>query len=62
MENKFYKEIDKAIHDYEICRPVKAKTISWICDRIDWCHHWKKISEQETAELVNRIVKVMEEV
>ena len=61
MENKYYKEIDKALKAYEEYNPYKDKTISWICDRIDWTWRWRKISKEQMGELVDRVVKVMEE-
>ena len=56
----YYEEIDRAIKSYESNRTWHEKTISWICDRIDWCHKWHKITEEETHELCTRIVDIME--
>ena len=59
----YYGEINKALLEYEE-HPYKSwytKTIEWICNRIDWCYHWKKITEEQMNELVDRIVIVMGE-
>ena len=58
--SKFYNEIDKALQSYEFFRPYHNRSLEWICDRIDWCWKWKKISEQEKDELCNRAIAVLE--
>lgn len=60
-EKNYYEEINKALLSYEDCKPWHDKTISWICDRIDWCWKWKKITREQMEELIDRICKVMEE-
>lgn len=58
---KYYEQINKAIQDYEQGKSWHNKSIEWICSRIDWCWKWKKITEEQKNELVDRICKVMEE-
>lgn len=57
---KFYNEIDKALQSYECYKPYHLRSIEWICNRIDWCWKWKKITEQEKNELCNRVIVVLE--
>ena len=57
---KYYEQINKAIQDYEQGKSWHDKSIEWICNRIDWCWKWKKITEEQKNELVDRICKVME--
>lgn len=61
MAKNYYEEINKALKSYEEYKPWHEKDISWICDRIDWCWKFRKITKEEMIELVNRICKVMEE-
>ena len=60
-KNKYYEEIDKALKEYENYKSYQTKTINWICNRIDWTWKWRKISKEQMEELVDRIMKVMEE-
>ena len=59
-ERDYYNEIDKALKSYEEGKSWHDKPIEWICNRIDWCHHWKKITEEETELFVDRVVEVMQ--
>ena len=61
MAKNYYEEINKALKSYEEYKSWHEKDISWICDRIDWCWKFRKITKEEMIELVNRICKVMEE-
>lgn len=58
---KYYEQINKTIRDYEQGKSWHDKSIEWICNRIDWCWKWKKITEEQKNELADRICKVMEE-
>ena len=58
--DKYYNEIDKELQRYEEFKPYHTKSIDWICNRIDWCYKWKKITQEQMEELSNRIVVVME--
>ena len=60
MKN-FYSQINDALIAYEDYRPYKPYPIDWICNRIDWCWKWKKITAQQKDELCDRIIKVMED-
>ena len=62
MKKNYYEEIDKAIKAYENYRPWTPKSIDWICDRINWCWKWRKITKAEMEELSNRIIKIMNEI
>lgn len=53
-------QLNTALTEYENRRPYKQYSIDWICDRIDWCWKWKKITEKEKDSFCERIVKVME--
>ena len=55
----YYSEINKAIQSYENFKPFHNYSIDWITNRIDWCWKWKKITEEEMNELVDRICEVM---
>lgn len=61
MSKDYYKQIDTAIRSYEEYKPYHQLTIDQITDKIDWCWKWKKITEGQMEELVNRIIKVMED-
>ena len=58
--NKFYNQINEALISYEEYKPYHTKDIDWICNRIDWCWKWRKITEEQKDELIDRICKVME--
>ena len=60
MKNKYYEQIDTALKSYETLKPWHPFPLEWIGDRIAWCWKWRKISEVEMTELVNRYVDVME--
>ena len=56
----YYSEIDKALRQYENYEPWKTQTIDWICNRIDWCWKWKKITEEQMEELADRVSNYLE--
>ena len=58
--NEYYNQINEALLPYEQYKPYHTKSIDWICDRIDWCYKWRKISRNEMEELTDRICRVME--
>ena len=58
MKN-YYKEIDKALAEYENYKPYKTKDIDWICNRIDWAWHWHKITETQMNELADRATNIL---
>ena len=60
MKKNYYEEINQALQSYENYKPYHTKTVDWICNRIDWCWKWRKISQDEMEELVNRIYLVLE--
>ena len=53
-ERTEYKKLSDYLRQYEENKPWKEKDISWICDRIDWAWHWKKISRIQMEELTDR--------
>lgn len=61
MKN-YYSEINQALQSYENFKPYHIYSIEWICNRIDWCWKWKKITKDEMEELTDRICEVMEHV
>lgn len=57
----YAKQLDRAIKQYEECRPWKEHSIDWICDRVSWCWKWKKISEWDKDDFCDRIIRIMED-
>lgn len=53
-ERTEYKKISDYLRQYEEHKPWKEKDIDWICDRIDWAYHWRKISHTQMVELTDR--------
>lgn len=49
-----YQKISEYLREYEDCKPYKQKDIHWICDRIDWAWHWRKITQLQKDELCDR--------
>lgn len=60
MAKNYYDEIDKALVRHEIGMNYKTHGMDWICDRIDWCYKWKKITEKQMEELAARATEVLE--
>ena len=60
MKN-FYEELNRNILQHEEFKPYKEHDVYWICDKIEWCWKWRKISEEQMHELADRICKVMED-
>ena len=60
MAKDYYLEIDSALKVYEEGKPYIPKSIDWICDRIDWCWKWKKITEPQMEELAERATNVLD--
>lgn len=58
--NKYYDQIDKAIKSYEQFMPCHSMGADKICDKIDWCWKWRKISQDQMHNLVDRIVYLMD--
>lgn len=56
----FYKEINIALKSYEDFKPYHEKDIDWICNRINWCWKWKKISKSQMEKLSDRAVNILE--
>lgn len=62
MAKNFYEELNKALKSYEEFKPYHQYSLDWITDKIDWCWKFKKISEDQMEELVDRVCKVFEEI
>ena len=58
--NKYENEINKALRSYENNKPYHIHNIDWICNRIDWCWKWRKISESNKNDFVYRIIEIMQ--
>ncbi len=56
----YTKQLNKALADYEQFKPIKQYSIDWICNRIDWCWQWRKITPEEKDDFCDRIIKIME--
>lgn len=59
-EYDYYSQIDDALKSYEEYKPYHQYKIDWICDRIDWCWKWRKITKEQMEELADRAVVIME--
>ena len=59
--NKYSEQIEKALWSYENYKPYHPHSIEWICNRIEWCWKWKKISQKQMENFADRIVKIMDE-
>lgn len=55
----YYDQISKEIEKYESLKSCK-QLVAWICDRIDWCWKFKKISEEQMNELCDRVIDILE--
>ena len=60
MKNKFYTDIDKVLNEYEDYKPYHTKDIDWVCNRIEWCWKWKKITKEEMEELADRATAILD--
>ena len=60
MKRDYYEEINKALLEYEEFKPYTRHSIDWITDRIDWCWKFRKITEQQTNELADRVITLLE--
>jgi hypothetical protein len=58
MKN-YYKEIDEELKRYEEYKPWHTKSIDWICNRIDWCWKWRKITKNQMEELADRVTAIL---
>ena len=56
----YYEELNTSILSYEENKCYHTKSIEWICNRIDWCWKFRKITQKQMEELVDRICNVME--
>ena len=61
-QQDYYNQIDRALKSYENNKSWHELGIDKICDRIEWCHKWKKISQEQSDELANRAVEIMERI
>ena len=62
-EMDYAAQINKAIRQYEDCedyRPYKQYSIDWICNRIDWCWKFRKITKQQMNQFCDRVCEIME--
>ena len=55
-QKDYYAEIDSGLREWEECKPYHNRDLSWLADRIDWCWRWRRITEEQTNELANRVV------
>lgn len=60
MKN-YYKEINDVLVEYESYKPWHTKNIDWVCNRIDWCWKWKKITREQMEELASRVTTIFDE-
>lgn len=58
-QRDYYKEISDALSQYENYK-YREHSTDWICDRIDWCWKFRKITDKQMMELCDRIVAVMD--
>lgn len=55
----WYEELDREVKIQE-GNGYKFHDIHWVCDRIDWCWQFRKITEEQMEELVDRVCEVMD--
>ena len=55
----YYEEINTALHSYENLKSWNDKSISWICDRIDWYWKFRHITKAQMEELCDRCCAVL---
>lgn len=53
-------QINDAIKEYEDYHPYKQHSIDWICNRIDWCWKFRKITKEQMEQFCDRICEIME--
>lgn len=61
--NDYAAQINNALREYEDCedyRHYKQHSIDWICNRIDWCWKFRKITEQQMNQFCDRVCEIME--
>ena len=58
----YYKQIDKALKEYEEWRPYPQHSTEWICNRICWCRKFGKITKEQQDEFCSRAIVVVEEI
>ena len=56
----YYKQIDKALKEYEEYRPYPQHSMEWICDRITWCWKFRHITHKQMTEFADRAVAANE--
>jgi hypothetical protein len=61
-QKNYYKEIDNVLQTYENYKPYHTKDIDWVCNRIDWCWKWRKITKEQMEELANRAVEILKNI
>lgn len=59
-ERDYYKEIDNALRSYEEYKSYHMKNIDWICNRIDWCWKFRKITKDQMEELSDRACNILD--
>ena len=62
-EMDYAAQINNALREYEDCedyRYYKQHSIDWICNRIDWCWKFRKITEQQMNQFCDRVCEIME--
>jgi hypothetical protein len=55
----YYKEIDTPLTRLEQGK-YPTHDIDWVCNRIDWCWRFRKITTAQMAELADRACAYME--
>lgn len=56
---RFYKKIDFYLKQHEENK-YAIRSLEWIADYIDWAWKWRKITEEQKDEVVDRICKLFE--
>lgn len=54
-----YEKIDKWLKEHET-KPYQAKSLDSIADYIEWAWKFRKITEEEKNEVVDRIIVLFE--
>lgn len=51
----YYVELSKKVEQFELGREHSSMLLSAISDKVVWCWHWRKITEDQLDDLCKRI-------
>jgi len=56
----YFRQIDKALKEYEDYKPYPQHSVEWIANRITWCWKFRKITEKQKNDFCDRTISVIE--